>query len=222
MGSSFGDKAIRRAFIKKVYGILSIQLLVTCGIIGIIINPNWPIRQYVQQNQWVYLSSFGLMMACMIALVCCEGVRRKSPVNIIVLGIFTLCEGFMLGTVSAFYEQDAVIMAAGITAAVTIGLTLFSFQTKWDFTACGGMLCGCLVILMVAGIAMMFMPYNEYAAIGYASAGAFIFSMYIIYDTQLMMGGKKKYSLSPEEYIFAALNLYIDVINLFQYILMII
>ena len=62
MGSSFGDKAIRRAFIKKVYGILTIQLLVTCGIIGIIINPNWPIKQYVQQNQWVYLSSFGLMM----------------------------------------------------------------------------------------------------------------------------------------------------------------
>ena len=44
----------------------------------------------------------------------------------------------MLGTVSAFYEQDAVIMAAGITAAVTIGLTLFAFQTKWDFTTCGG------------------------------------------------------------------------------------
>ena len=49
-----------------------------------------------------------------------------------------VCEGFMLGTVSAFYEQDAVIMAAGITAAVTIGLTLFAFQTKWDFTTCGG------------------------------------------------------------------------------------
>ena len=46
----------------------------------------------------------------------------------------------MLGSVSAFYEPDAVIMAAGITAAVTIGLTLFAFQTKWDFTACGGKL----------------------------------------------------------------------------------
>ena len=98
----------------------------------------------------------------MIALVCCEGVRRKSPVNIIVLGIFTcnishrkvqielscyqcplpfaVCEGYMLGSVSAFYEPDAVIMAAGITAGVTIGLTLFAFQTKWDFTACGGKL----------------------------------------------------------------------------------
>ena len=34
----------------------------------------------------------------------------------------------MLGSVSAFYEPDAVIMAAGITAAVTIGLTLFAFR----------------------------------------------------------------------------------------------
>jgi len=37
-----------------------------------------------------------------------------------------------------------------------------------------------------------------------------------------MMGGKHKYSLSPEEYIFAALNIYLDVINLFMYILMIV
>lgn len=40
--------------------------------------------------------------------------------------------------------------------------------------------------------------------------------------TQLMMGGKHKYSLSPEEYIFASLNLYIDIVNIFMYILMLI
>ena len=53
----------------------------------------------------------------------------------------------------------------------------------------------------------------------YASIGCIIFSLYIIYDTQLMVGGSHKYSLSPEEYIFAALNLYLDVINLFMYLL---
>ena len=49
--------------------------------------------------------------------------------------------------------------------------------------------------------------------------GAVIFSLYIIYDTQIMLGGNHKYSLSPEEYIFAALNLYLDIINLFLYLL---
>ena len=57
---------------------------------------------------------------------------------------------------------------------------------------------------------------------GYGSIGALIFSLYIVYDTQLMMGGKHKYALSPEEYIFAALNIYLDVINLFRYILLIV
>lgn len=39
------------------------------------------------------------------------------------------------------------------------------------------------------------------------------------FSTQMMMGGKHKYSISPEEYIFAALNLYIDIVNIFMYIL---
>ena len=56
----------------------------------------------------------------------------------------------------------------------------------------------------------------------YGSIGALIFSLYIVYDTQLMMGGKHKYALDPEEYIFASLNLYLDIINLFMYILMIV
>ena len=44
-----------------------------------------------------------------------------------------------------------------------------------------------------------------------------------VFQTLLqMMGGKHKYSLSPEEYIFAALSLYLDIINLFLYILRII
>ena len=45
---------------------------------------------------------------------------------------------------------------------------------------------------------------------------------YLVFDTQLMMGGKHKYSISPEEYIFAALNLYLDIINLFLFILTIV
>ena len=56
----------------------------------------------------------------------------------------------------------------------------------------------------------------------YASIGAFLFSCYIIFDTQLMMGGKHKYAIDPEEYIFGALNLYLDIINLFLFILRII
>lgn len=112
-------------------------------------------------------------------------------------------------------------MAVGITAAVCLGLTLFAFQTKWDFTVMGGVLFVAVIILMVFGIVAIFVQVKVLQLV-YASLGAFIFSIYLIYDTQMMMGGKHKYSISPEEYIFAALNLYLDIVQIFMYILTII
>ena len=38
----------------------------------------------------------------------------------------------------------------------------------------------------------------------------------------MMIGGDHKYSISPEEYIFAALNLYIDFMQLFRFILILV
>jgi len=217
----FSDKAIRRGFIKKVYGILSLQLLLTFGIIMAFTHVGG-LREYARRNQWMYWTGFGVTMVCMIAMVCCESARRKAPTNYIFLGIFTTAEGFMLGSICAFFEADAVWIAIAITLAVTLALTIFAFQTKYDFTACGGMLCALLMALCIAGLFLSFMPSSKYAMIGYGVAGALIFSLYIIYDTQMMMGGSHKYSLDPEEYVFAALNIYLDVINLFLYILMIV
>lgn len=43
--------------------------------------------------------------------------------------------------------------------------------------------------------------------------------LYLIFDTQIMVGGRHKFAITPEEYIFAALTLYLDIIMLFLYIL---
>ena len=71
---------------------------------------------------------------------------------------------------------------------------------------------------MIFGIFCAIFP-GKIMFVVYASLGAVIFSCYIVVDTQIMMGGKHKYSLDPEEYVFASLNLYLDIINLFLMIL---
>jgi len=219
--SGFSDKAIRRGFIRKVYGILLCQLVLTGAIIAVFMKVD-PVRLYVRRNMWIFYAALVATIVCIISMVCCTSVRRKSPTNFIFLGIFTACEGILLGVVASQYETEAVLIAVCATAAVALALTLFAFQTKYDFTTCGGMLLVVLVIFVVAGLLMSFMPVNRYAFIGIGCAGAIIFGLYLVYDTQLMMGGTHKYSLSPEEYIFASLNLYLDIINLFLYILMIV
>ena len=42
---------------------------------------------------------------------------------------------------------------------------------------------------------------------------------FLVFDTQMVVGGKRAYQLSPEEYITGAMELYIDVIFIFFIIL---
>merc|ERR1719206_1183238 len=171
------------------------------------------VKLYARQHQEMWWIALVIMIVSLISLACCPGVRRKTPHNFVFLGLFTVAEGFLLGAVTSTYDANEVLMAVGVCAAITLALTVFAFQTKVDFTAMGGVL---IAVLMV------FFPQSRTLRLVYASIGAIIFSLYIIYDTQLMVGGSHKYSLSPEEYVFAALNLYLDIINLFMYILQII
>ncbi|KAK9887713.1 hypothetical protein WA026_000034 [Henosepilachna vigintioctopunctata] len=213
----FSETTIRHAFIRKVYSILMLQMLMAAAFIAWFLYDE-RVRFYIQMNLWTLLVAFVVTFIVLIALMCCGEVRRTPPMNFILLGIFSLAESFILATVSAMYESETVLMAAGITVVVFLGLTLFSFQTKWDFTTAGGFLCVALIVLMVFGIVVMFIP-SKTMVLVYASIGALLFGFYMVYDTQLLMGGDHKYAISPEEYIFAVLALYLDIINFFMFIL---
>ena len=52
----------------------------------------------------------------------------------IAMGIFTLSLSLWVSSIAVYHDVNWVLMAIGITALLCLGLTLFSFQTKWDFT----------------------------------------------------------------------------------------
>lgn len=218
--SSFSEKTVRQGFIRKVYSILFVQLLVSIAIVCLfVLSP--PVNSYVRRNQWMFWSAWILTIVFMIAIACCENARRSYPLNFILLGLFTLCESYLIGVVSAHYKVNEVLMAMGIVAVVSLAITLFAFQTKYDFTMMGGCLFVAVIVLLCFGILTIFF-HSKILRLIYACIGALIFGLYLVMDTQLMMGGNKRYSISPEDYVFAALNLYIDIVTLFLYILEII
>lgn len=215
----FSERTVRMAFIKKVYSILMAQLLVTTAMIGLFFTDG--ARQFLAANSWLLIMAFIATFACIIVLSCFTEMRRRTPHNFIFLGVFTVCEGLLLGCVCATYQASEVLMAAAICTVVCLALTAFAFQTKYDFTALNGILFVCLVVLFILGLFAAIFP-SKALSIVYASLGALLFSIYLVVDTQMMLGGTHKYALSPEEYIFAALNLYLDIINLFLFILQLI
>ena len=50
--------------------------------------------------------------------------------------------------------------------------------------------------------------------------GVFLFGVYLIVDTQMIIGGKR-YELTLDDYIVGALVLYLDIIMIFIYLLQI-
>jgi FtsH-binding integral membrane protein len=77
---------------------------------------------------------------CIIALACCNGVARNYPTNYIVLFVFTFAESYLVAMAASYYEAPSVVLAAGITFGITVGLMCFAFQTRYDFTTMGGLL----------------------------------------------------------------------------------
>lgn len=86
-----------------------------------------------------------------------------------------------------------------------LGLTLFTFQSKYDFSGMGPWLFGGLIALMMTGLVGFLFPFNRTMDLIYAIGGTLLFSGYIVYDTYMI-----NRKLSPDEYIMGAISLYLE------------
>jgi len=201
---------IRMAFVRKVYAILTVQLLATAALSAVSFWSD-SYKNWIQTNQWMmWVSLFGA-----IGFMLLTYWKRKSyPTNLIFLAGFTGLEAYSVSVIVSFFQSKIVLEAVILTAGIFIALTLFACQTKYDFTSWMPYLFGGLWALILFGFMAAFFPHNSTVELAYSGIAALIFSGYILVDTQLIM---RHYHV--EEEIAAAISLYLDIINLFLAIL---
>ena len=208
----------RIGFIRKVYGILCCQLLATVLLCLLAMNS-------VSYFNFM-ISSAGLALMIVAAILtiiltimlfCCINFARSVPTNYILLGVFTICEAYIVSYSCAMTDPKIVFMAAVMTLGITVALTLYAMTTKQDFTFMGGTLFVFGMVFFIVGIFLLFTD-NPVLHVIYSGIGVFLFGIYLIYDTQLVMGNKR-HELSVDDYIIGALILYIDIIMIFVYVL---
>jgi len=213
----------RQAFIKKVYLVLAVQLFVTFLPIIIMAALQYgdPDRfESVKDNDALFWSAWAVQIVAFFALMCCSNGGRKFPMNIILLGAFTLAEAYMLTVISLHYSTQSVAIAVGATMGVTLIVSAMATFTKFDFTK----LLPAVSVVFLGWIFCCFffiwIPWTEAMVIVYAAIGVTFFTIFLAIDTKLVLGGGK-YEYGPDDYIFAALNLYLDIVRIFMYFLMI-
>ncbi len=197
------------SFVKTTYKFFAGSLLLaTIGALLGLMN-----FQAVVQYKWVFFIAeiaalFGLMFS-----------KSKPGLNLFMLFAFTSLSGVtlvpLLGMVIAKAGLGAVWQALGMTTIVFGLMSVYALKTKNDLANMGKMLFIALIVVLVCSLINLFLGSPMFQVV-IAGASAILFSLYIAYDTQNIVKGMYD---SP---IDAAVDLYLDFLNVFISILQII
>ena len=152
-----------------------------------------------------------------LCLACCRWLSRKVPYNYLFLTAITLCEAISCSIASSIYSFQIVALALILTIVATLTITFYACTTKKDFSTWRvGLYCIFMQMVTFGMIAVLFKIRALYSF--YTFCSTIIVGIYLIYDTQLIMG-KLGVGYSVDDYIFATLEIYMDIIRLFLLIL---
>jgi hypothetical protein len=133
----------------------------------------------------------------------------------------TALMGVSLSLLLFRYTGASVARTFFVTAASFGGLSLYGYTTKHDLSAFGKFLFMGLIGIVLASLVNMFFPSGTMSFV-ISVAGVLIFSGLIAYDTQKI---KEQYAdslgrdVAEKVAIFGALSLYLDFVNLFQFLM---
>lgn len=208
-GISSAESELRWGLIRKVYGIVGTQLLLTAVVASVVVLCR-PVTLFL-----LNAPALVFVIALLPFLVMCPMYyyRQKHPVNLLLLGVFSIALSLTVGLSCAFTSGEVVLEALILTAVVVLSLTAYTFwaaRKGYDFSFLGPFLFTSLITLIVFGFIQAFFPLGPVSTMVYGGLGALIFCGYIVYDTDHLI---KRFSY--DEYIWASVVLYLDILNLF-------
>lgn len=217
----FGSKVVRDKFIRKVYSILTLQLLITFGFIAACIFVKDLKSFMIKQSFTLLLVSCLVVLTVSIAIFCFTKMGKLFPLNFILLIIYTMAMSVAAATFSCLYNTYVVLSAFGATTAICSTISFIACMPCLDITGLGVYWWVAFLVLLLYGavglilslftnVSTMFLVYGFLVTI--------FIAFYLLYDTQLILGGKR-YEISSEEYILGAISLYTDIITIFMYVL---
>mmetsp|Transcript_16001 Transcript_16001/g.20233 ORF Transcript_16001/g.20233 Transcript_16001/m.20233 type:complete len:267 (-) Transcript_16001:86-886(-) len=211
------DVEDRLGFIRKVYAILSVMLTFTFGCIAMTKSVA-DLNDWIRDQWTLALVAALLTIPVLITLFCFIKVARTVPINFILLSMVTGLETFVLMFITSRYTEASIVVAAAMTLAVTIALTIYAFNTDTDFTAMTSAIITISIVAFMMSLAFIFIPSKSPWSHVLAAGFVLIYSFYLVWHTQLIAGGKKE-ELTLDDYVIGAVILYLDIMYMFVYIL---
>jgi hypothetical protein len=207
-----------RSYMLKVYNYMASGVLLT-GIVAMLFAESGLAAQVLATPlRWLIIfAPLGFVMAMSF------GLNRMSTGTLqILFWAFAGAMGLSLSSLFLVYTGASIAQSFFAVSAGFLGLSLFGYTTKKDLTGFGSFLIIGVVGLVIASLVNMFLQ-NSVMGFLISVVGVLVFAGLIAYDTQRLkisyyqMGGDQAAMGVATNY--GALNLYINFINLFQFLL---
>merc|ERR1712071_537873 len=136
------------------------------------------------------------------------------------MGLFTwtFLESYLVSSVAFRYSQDKILYAIGATGGIVLVVALIARFAPYDFTKLYGYVVAILLVWIIVAFVASFGVFKIPVAV-WSGVGMTIFIVFLAMDLQMIMGGGRSMEYSEEDYVLAAISIYLDVLNIFLYVL---
>ena len=227
-----------RAHMNKVYGTMSVGLLVTALVswaIGTMTVSSVPTEYMLREGQYLTQLGYALfasplkwvIMFLPLVMVFAFGaaINRLSAAGAqLFFYVFAAAMGLSISWIFVVFTGFSIAQTFLITAIAFAGLSLYGYTTKRDISGWGAFLIMGVIGLIVASIVNIFLgsPALHFAI---SAIGVLIFAGLTAFDTQKIKVDYIQHAQAMDgewlakSAIMGALNLYLDFINLFMFLL---
>ena len=206
-GTLVRSGAERATLVRRTYGLVFVSVIVTIlGVAACLSQPS--IAVSVAEHPFI------TMMLMFGSLWMAMRNRTNYPQNILFVLLFTFIEGLFLAPFLAVAERGnpGIIGEAGILTLSTFGvLSLYAVVSRRDFSAWGAFFMVGLWVL-IATMVLNFFFQSPAGSLLIAGGTVLVFSGLLVFDTwRIVRSGQ----YGPDDYVPAAVNIYLDLLNLF-------
>lgn len=216
-----------RAYMNKVYGLMAVGMLITGLAAWAIAGLAFADGQLTQLGRAIYVSPLKwVIMFAPLLVVFAFGAalnRLSTAAATLVFYLFATLMGLSISWIFLTYTSVSIIQTFFVTAIAFASLSIYGYVTKRNLTGVGTFLMMGLIGLIVAMLINMFLRSDAMSFV-ISVLGVLIFAGLTAYDTQRIKNTYLQLAGSDQDFlgksaIMGALQLYLDFLNLFMFLL---
>lgn len=220
--TSVAFEEAKHTSITRAYAEMTAGLLLTV-VVAVITEMTGALTSFVSATGvlgWIGLAIIQVGLAVVLGW---RITKMKTGTARFMFYLYAALMGFTLSSVFATYNLGSIGLAFALTIGFFVVLTMLSLTTKLDMLKAGPILLVALITLIIGEVIMMFVAPTQTTMMVIAAIGLIIFAGYTAYDAQMTRALFAQYANQPEMVkkvsIICALNLYLDFVNMFLYLL---